>query len=72
MGLGRLTFGRPIRRGIARRRVTGDGKWDDHYSDRGPCRESLVVEHLQSRQLTGRGVNNDFHHARRCAYAEEE
>ena len=72
MGFGRLTLDRPMRRGIAGRRATGDGKWDDPYSDRGPCRGSLVVGHQQSRQLTGRGVNNDVHHARCCTYAEEE
>jgi hypothetical protein len=42
------------------------------YSDRGRCLGSLVIEHQQSRQLTGRWVNNNVHRARRCAYAEEE
>ena len=72
MGVGRLTFGHAVRRGVAGRRVTRDGKWDAPYSDRGRCLGSLLVEHQQSRQLTGRGVNNDVHRACRCAHAEEE
>jgi hypothetical protein len=72
MGVDRLTFGHAVSRGIATRRVTTDGKWDDRYSDRGHCLGSLVVEHQQSRQLTGCWVNNDVHRACRGAYAEEE